>query len=879
MLRILPFVFLSCGPLLAETWWSLGELWRPAVPGIDRTTDPSEIVDRFILTRLKEKGLAPSPAAEPRTLIRRLYFDLIGLPPSPEQVEAFVSNKDSKAYEKLVDELLASRQYGERWARHWLDVVHYGDSHGYDKDKLRPNAWPYRDYVIRAFNDDKPYSQFVKEQIAGDVLFPGERDGIIALGFLAAGPWDFIGHVEVPESKIDGRRSRNLDRDDMVGTVMNTFISTTVQCARCHDHKFDPVSMEHYYSLQAVFAAVDRADRTYDTDPAIEKKRTELAEQQKLQQEALKAFQDKMNEAAGGKLSALDKSIDELKARVGGSQTPEYGYHSHIEKNQNVVKWVQVDLDEPTEISGLEYIGCYDNFNNILAGFGFPVRYKIEASDDPSFAKEIVMLADHTKADVPNPGVLPQRVETGGVAARYIRVTATKLALRSNDYILALAELKILDKEGKNIALGKTVTSLDSIEAPVRWRRTNLVDGLHYKLADPKAAEDLAKIQSERTALHSRIFTPELTREREELEKALEETKKSQASLPNGKMVYAAATDFAPQGGHQPTKGKPRIIRILKRGDVTNPDSEAGPGTVPFISGMSARFALPENHTEGDRRKALAEWITEERNPLTWRSIVNRVWQNHFGRGLVDTPNDFGKMGQLPSHPSLLDWLAVEFRDGGQSMKALHRTILNSATYRQSSASRPENAAVDSDNVYLWRMNRRRLDAESVRDSVLAVSGKLDNTMYGPGFRDFVLELTAHSPHYEYAKHDPNDPTTHRRSVYRFLPRSSQQPFMETLDCADPSLMVAKRDETLTPISALSLLNNKFITAMSEHFAARISKEHSEVGAQIEHAFELALSRKPTESELAILSVYATSHGLPNTCRGILNLNEFIFVD
>ncbi|HZU38937.1 MAG TPA: DUF1549 domain-containing protein, partial [Gemmataceae bacterium] len=263
-------------------WWSLKPLHRPAVPS---PTGPDSQwvrnpIDAFIRAKLREKGLAPAPEADRRTLIRRLYFDVLGLPPAPEAVDAFVTDPDPRAYEKLVDRLLASPAYGERWARHWLDVVHYGDTHGYDKDKVRPHAWPFRDYVIRAFNEGKPYSRFVREQLAGDVFYPGTRDGIVALGFLAAGPWDYVGQVELRAGTLDKKITRNLDRDDMVATTMNTFTSLTAQCARCHDHKFDAITQEDYYSLQAVFAAIDRADRPFDSDLLIARRRRELESRQ-----------------------------------------------------------------------------------------------------------------------------------------------------------------------------------------------------------------------------------------------------------------------------------------------------------------------------------------------------------------------------------------------------------------------------------------------------------------------------------------------------------------------------------------------------------------------------------------------------------------------
>jgi hypothetical protein len=299
---------------------------------------------------------------------------------------------------------------------------------------------------------------------------------------------------------------------------------------------------------------------------------------------------------------------------------------------------------------------------------------------------------------------------------------------------------------------------------------------------------------------------------------------------------------------------------------------------------LGSRFDLPANADESDRRVALARWLVDKRNPLTWRSLVNRVWQYHFGRGLVDSPNDFGRMGALPSHPELLDWLAVEFRDGGkstvkpESIKQLHHLICTSAVYRQSSAGNAESDKLDSGNQYLWRMNRRKLEAEAIRDAVLTVAGKLDAKLGGPGFQDFGFQ-DDESPRYRYADYDPDDPKTLRRSVYRFIVRSVPSPFMTTLDCADSSTQVAKRNETLTPLQSLALLNNKFMVRMAEHFAARAAADGTDLRSQTTAAWRLALAREPTDDELQAMLGYAEKHGLANACRLILNTNEFAFVD
>ncbi len=388
-------------------WWSLKPLLRPTVPGVPAATGfvVRNPIDAFVLATLHAKNLTPSPEADRRTLIRRLYFDLLGLPPTPDEIDAFAADPDPLAYEKLVDQLLASPHFGERWARHWLDVVHFGETHGYDKDQPRPNAWPYRDYVIRSFNADKPYSRFVREQIAGDVLFPGTADGVEALGFLSAGPWDFIGHVELPESKIDGRVARHLDRDDFVSNTVGTFLSLTAHCAQCHNHKFDPIPQEDYYRLQAVFAAVDRADRTYDPDPVTGPRRAELTAKRAAAQQRVTRVEGAAKAKAGPALADLDRQLAAAK-QAPGARPQEHGYHSALADKVDAAKWVQVDLGESVSLDRVVLRACHDDFNNIGAGFGFPVRFKVEVSDDVTFARAAVV-ADHISVDFPNPGLAP----------------------------------------------------------------------------------------------------------------------------------------------------------------------------------------------------------------------------------------------------------------------------------------------------------------------------------------------------------------------------------------------------------------------------------------------------------------------------------------
>lgn len=663
--------------------WSFTPLSQPDIP----TPTPEFIgkvrnaIDAFVFTKLDEKGLSPSPMADRRTLIRRLYFNLIGLPPSPREIEDFIHDTDPMAYEKLAGKLLDSPHYGERWARHWLDVVKYADTHGYDKDKPRPHAWPYRDYVIESFNQDKPYDQFVKEQIAADILFPEDPESIPALGFIAAGPWDFIGHAEVPESKMDGQIARNLDRDDMVSNVMNTFTSTTIQCARCHDHKFDPFTQEHYYNLQSVFASIDKADRTFDSTLDTAMKR----------------------EAWTTELTRLENELSAMTPKTEG-----------------------------------------------------------QGEETPAHANE------------------------------------------------------------------------------------------NAKTETPAQAEILQQISKIKAHLQS---------------------------LPPPRKVYAG-TVHQGEGAFRGRHGLgPREIRILNRGEISQPKQLAVPGTIPLIPGLASEFDLAEPEQEGLRRAALAHWLVHKENPLTWRSIVNRIWHYHFGQGIVSSPNDFGRMGEPPSHPELLDWLASDFRDNGQSFKKLHYLIVTSATFRQASADHAQGQQMDQNNKWLWRMNRSRLDAESMRDCILAVSGRLKTDMGGPGFNLFKIEHPDHSPHYQYHLHDPNDRASFRRSIYRFIVRSQPDPFMTSLDCADSSQSTPVRIETITPVQALNLLNDKFIGAMAEAFADRLIALDVTESQRLEQAFMLALSRHPDEAETQEWLNYVSRHGWANACRLIFNLNEFGYIN
>jgi mono/diheme cytochrome c family protein len=864
-----------------ESWWAVRPLRRPEVPTVKAPGWVRTPVDAFVLSWLEKEGLVPAHEADRRTLLRRLSFDLTGLPPTPAEIDAFLNDENPGAYERVVDRLLASPHYGERWGRHWLDVAHYGDTHGYDKDKRRDHAWPYRDYVIRSFNDDVPYARFVREQVAGDVLLPGDPRGVIATGFVAAGPWDFVGHVELREGTVDKLKARLNDRDDMLASTMSTFVSLTVHCARCHDHKFDPIPQKDYYRLQAVFAGVDRNDRPY-ASPERAARRVDLERRRKEALDKSRALVRQIEALVGPEIAQLDKRLKALRGQLAetprptsGPPSPTNGYHSSIHPKPDAAVWVQVDLGSSVPVGEIRLIPARPTDFPDTPGFGFPSHFRVELADDAGFARaETVAEEDHP--DDRNDGDEPYVVRPGGHPARYVRVSASRPWKRTGDYVFALGELEVLSR-GENVALGKKVTALDSIEGG-RWGRKALVDGFDSRSkrpdpADPSAARraelcyEISQTERERGRRANALIDPALRAERDAAVAARAALDTQLQAGPATELVYAL----------QPHA--PRPIHLLRRGDVEQPGEPVGPGALSCVTGLDHDFKLSNPGDEGARRAALAEWFASRKNVLTWRSIANRVWHYHFGRGLVDTPNDFGRNGSKPTHPELLDWLAVELLENGQSLKSLHRLIVMSAAYRQSTHDDPRAAKVDADNRLLWRMNRRRLDAEALRDAVLAVSGTLDRAMGGPAFEPFRFK-DDHSPVYDHT--DPasvDNPRVRRRTVYRFAVRSVPHPFLECLDGADPNLNTPVRTTTITALQALAMLNDLFVVRQAEHFARRLERSAGDRIQQVEAAYLLALGRLPSHEERDALAEYARRYGLANACRLLFNTNEFMFVE
>lgn len=728
------------------SWWSFKKPTRPEVPAPKDAGWVRNPVDAFILHKLEEKKLKPAPPADKQTLVRRAYFDLLGLPPTPGQVKSFVEDQSPNAYEKLIDQLLASPRYGERWGRHWLDVVRYADTGGFENDLYYKNAWRYRDYVIKSFNDDKPYDQFVQEQIAADEIWPNnlELEGTydvpkqkqidlerrIGTSLYTIGPY-------LPAAGLIGDYLRAEKLADMADVTSAAFLGMTMSCARCHDHKFDPIPQKDYYRLQAVFAASEEKEI-----PMVD---------------VMKIFD---HQKAVTKLV----TIDDIKASL-------------------------AKFDEQTS------------------------RRRLEAQ-------------------------LPKEVVEAYKVAPELRSQKEKGLAEQYESSITAAEVKKLLK-----------------------------------------AQKIELTGSEK-------------QEREQLVKRLVET------VMEAPVQYATASVL----GH--VEDIPDV-HVAVRGDYKNKGAKVGPGFPSAISDGKDLEDPKVSPYKTRRRKDFALWLTEPSHPLTTRVMVNRIWQGHFGWGIVRSSNDFGRQGEPPTHPELLDWLATEFVARKWSVKQMHRLLMLSNTYQMSNRHDESNARIDGDNRYLWRMNRRRLEAEAVRDAVLAVAGNLNLKVGGVPIvttlnqdeMDGVKNLYQWNPTVDPAEYN-------RRGVYLYVKRGFRYPFFEIFDSPDSSFSCPRRDVTNVAPQALALLNNDFVFNQSEILAARLKREHGvNPSLWVEYGWELALGRKPNEAEKQkslemfapptaknrahqIKAKFSSRESDPDIdaalirfCLMLFNLNEFIYVD
>ncbi|MSU26948.1 MAG: DUF1553 domain-containing protein [Pedosphaera sp.] len=882
-------------------WWSLKPLVRPAVPSgavSGQRSAVSNPIDTFIAAKLREKKLSPSPEADARTLIRRLHFDLIGLPPSPAEVEAFagefqIGNRQW-AIGKLADRLLASPRHGERWARHWLDTIHFADTHGFEHDIFRTNAWRYRDYVISALNRDVPWQRFIREQLAADVFYPAEPQLTAALGFLGAGPLDTSTQSTAP------RTFDYMDRDDLVTQTMSAFASTTAHCARCHAHKFDPIPQEDYYALQAVFAGITKSDVPFD-----EAAETGL---QRRHWQGLVAAADAKNSAV-----LLTPENEPLVTRWEGVHGKTAG-----------TEWLSLALDSFLSSDGSTLKREADG--SVSAGGTRPERDTYTVTATTTFTS-VTALRLEVLRDEKLPMKGPGRQDNGNLHLSEVEVrllgagstNATRLKVKRATADFDQAGWTIqhaLDGNEKTAwgihpRVGESHLAVFEFESPVKLaagaRLVVALKQLHggghligrFRLSATDSPNANSETAPPLVAAGLKLSCEQRTAEQRLAIAAHALRQHAQAELAK---LPAPAQVFAVKAGMEP---KP--VHVLKRGDIAKPGQRAEPGALSALADLPARFVGTKR--EADRRVALADWLADPLNPLTWRSAANRVWHFHFGRGLCDTPSDFGRMGSLPSHPELLDWLACELRDSGGSLKHLHRLIVTSAAYRQSSkveelksgrvegggqptSRAPFNSSLlhpvnpstpsasDPDNRLLWRMNRSRLDAESFRDAVLAVSGRLDLTLGGPGAQHFQLSKGPQAtPKVDYTPFDWDSPGAGRRSIYRVVWRGIADPFMEALDFPDAALLQPTRPFSASALQALTLFNNDFVLRHSEHFAARVEQLGTDTPSRVKAAVRLAFQRAATPEEVRAMTAYADQHGLRALGRVLFNSNEFLFIN
>jgi hypothetical protein len=851
-------------------WWSLRPLVAPAVPG------EGHPVDAFIGKALAGKGLGFSGEAGRTVLVRRLHFALHGLPPQPEDASAW-PDEASGGWEGLVDRLLASPRHGERWARHWFDVIHFADSHGFEHDVKRENAWRFRDYVIGAFNGDTPWPRFVREQLAADVFFPGETQLTAALGFLGAGTYD------MSAAGTAVRSFEYLDRDDLVTQTMSAFASTTANCARCHAHKFDPVSQEDYFALQAVFAGVGKGDIDYDADPQVAAERKRWT-----------ALRDAVERRDAGVLlsSGHVAAVDSWEAERGGAAAA-----------WSVLRPEVFGAGEGVVLRRLED-------GSLLASGALPDK-DVTTVTAASGVREITAFRLDLLPDASLPAGGPGRPANGNVHLSEFEVQLFRAGAAEPER-LAFAEVfsgysqeafgiagsmdgkpetswAIHPREGQAHAavfvLNRPVTVEPSDRLQITLRQ--LQGGAHllgrWKLAVTGGARDSLTILPEGVVAALTVPRGERT-DAQRMEIAAHVlgglAGERLAGLPPPVAVWAAGRAARNERGVV-TYGEPREIRVLRRGELDKPGAVAVPGALSVVAGLPGRFGLADGTHEGLRRAALADWLADPVNPLSWRSVVNRVWHYHFGRGLCDTPGDFGRMGGTPSHPELLDWLAVWFRDEARgSLKALHRLIVTSRTWKQSSVAHGTGMEVDPENRMLWRMNRQRLDADAYRDAVLVVSHRLDPAMGGPGIEHFAKSPGPQStPKVDYLAYDWTAPGAGRRSIYRVVWRGIADPFMEALDFPELGLTAPVRGFSASPLQSLALLNNEFVLRHSEALAQRVEVSGPALEQRIRGLFRFALLREPAAGELEAFAGLVGHHGLPAAARVLFNTSEFQFLD
>ena len=864
------------------SWWSLQPLkvagtLRVPQPGNDQpiadgTRSVPATIDEFIRAKLADKKLTLNPPADRRALIRRATYDLIGLPPTPEDVEAFINDPDPKAYEKLIDRLLASPHHGERWGRHWLDVVRFGESIGYERNVIVNDIWPFRDYVIRSINEDKPVDQFIREHIAGDVFGKNDPDVAVGSAFLVAGPYDDVGNQDPAQAA----QIRANTLDEIISATGEAFLGMTLGCSRCHDHKFDPITQADYYGLYATFAGVRHGSVPLAT-PLEHAARAEK----------LGPLQDRKVE--------LEKALDAVDAGILKRADEKRAEYEAAWTRDPVDRAGTEDRFEPVTAKFVRLV-CEAQDGNLNSASGFGIdEFEVWSADDNSRNVALARNGGKATGSARNiedfPGAYgPQHAIDGKTGARFLAT--------GNDLTIELAEPARIDRVVFSSARNETTPEHRKFTFVAEYRIEVSEDGQQWQAVasskDRKPIPDPAFVNHRLLKLET---TAEDRAEKQRLGQELAVMNREIAQVPALPSVWIGRRVDADAKGpfHVFLGGNPQ-----KKGD------EVAAASLEVLSSKAFNelgYRLSANVAESERRLALADWLVHPDNPLTPRVLANRLWHYHFGTGIVDTPSDFGYMGGRPTHPELLDFLALKLKENGWRIKAMHRLIMLSDTYQQSSEYREDAAKIDGDSRLLWRFPPRRLSAEEVRDTMLQVAGKLDvagslrepqpvnnqpiadgtrsvpATLVpdgGPGFRlyRFLQDNVC-----TYVPLDKHGLETYRRAVYHQNARASVVDLMTEFDQPDCTFSAPKRSETTTPLQALTMLNHSFTLDMAAALAKRLKQDAGDdIAAQIERAYQLCYGRTATGEEIAACRELVNDHGIIALCRVILNTSEMIYV-
>ena len=841
-------------------WWAYRPVSKNDPPEVDDPEWSRNGIDAFIKSQLDREGLKPNPLASPQVLVRRVFYDLLGLPPQPAEVQQFVNayaNDAEKAYRDLVEDLLSRPQYGEKWARHWLDVVRYAESNGFERDNTKPHIWKYRDYVIEAFNKDKPYDQFVIEQIAGDEIENPTMESMTATGYHRLMQWD--------DEPADRKQHVYDVLADNVQVTSEAFLATTLGCARCHDHKADPVSQKDYYSFMAFFGGVTH----YKTEGT-------------LVSWASPEEKAKFEEERDRNLQRLGKRKEELETQL----RPILEAQNRLKKGSGKI----VTFVESARSGGANWEYTTTKPTPDWSDVGFRNKSWFKApggfgASNPPNAKiltewktnEIWARTSFGLTSIPGSLV----VELYHDEDVEIYLNGSKI-YEASGYTTNYETINLTEKARNVLQTGRNTLAVHCV---------NTGGGQYLDLALREQASDVSieKILSGRPG----------DKVAKQVDKESGKTLATEYRQVIGSISsWRTRKPGVPLNVVTESGANPAPMHIHLRGSAHALGDEVSPGLPAVLASdggdpatVDAEPIQRDGRASSGRRLALAEWLVDEENPLTARVMVNRIWQHHFGRGIVPSTSDFGQLGEKPTHPELLDWLANQFVENGWSMKEMHRQILHSRTYRMSSDPESANLAVDPQNNHFWRYSMRRLTAEELRDTILAVSGNLNLESHGPWvYPPLPPEVlaTASRP----GKGWPiskNESDHYRRSVYIHVKRSLRYQMLADFDQADTDTACAVRFTTTVPTQALAMLNSKFVNDQAVVFAGKMRAEGETVRDQIAAGLSQLFQREATTDELdhleALYQKFQTEAGLSEQealdriALLALNLNEFIYLD